>query len=73
MCCLRDVITERILYCFHSLTKLDTRLCATQQSCPYLKSPSCRSMTLNGKAIYMNGPNEQGVYVYGPSDYFFCN
>lgn len=43
MCCLRDVITERILYCFHLLTKLDTRLCATQQSCPYLKSKSLLS------------------------------
>lgn len=71
MCCLRDVITERILYFFHLLTKLDKRLCATQQSCPYLKSPSCRSMTLNGRAIYMNGLSEQGAYVYRPSDCFF--
>lgn len=73
MCCLRDVVTERILYCSHLLTKLDTRLCATQQSCPYLKSHSCHSMTLNGRDKYMNGPNEQGIYVYKPSDYFFCN
>ena len=31
MCCLRDVITERILYCYHLLTKPDKRLCYTSE------------------------------------------
>lgn len=73
MWCLRDVITERIFYCSHLLTKLDMRMCDTQQNCPYLKSPSCHSVMLNGRDIDMNRPKEQGIYVYRHSDYFFCN
>lgn len=72
MCYLRDVINRENTLLFSFIDKAGQET-ATQQSCPYLKSPSCHFMTLNGRDVHMNGPNEQGVYVYRPSDYFFCN